>query len=120
MAATIIQIPMPVIVCITVYLAGIWLTMLYIGIAGYSDDNACIVASSLLWPMFLLFNVVMSLVDWLDMAVQGCHGARAQMIVRRINSALHYASLPFRPYRLGRELSEWWSSWREKREVDEA
>ena len=114
-AATILQIPMSLVVCIAVYLAGMWVTALYIGIAGYDDDNFCIVVSSLIWPLFLLFLAAVNLGDWLDMADQGYRGAWAQAIVRCIGRVLHYASLPFRPYTLGREIAGWYGAWRQRR-----
>ena len=114
-AATILQIPTSLVVCIAVYLAGMWITVLYIGMSGFPDDNSCIVVSGLLWPLFLLLLAVVNLGDWMDMADQGYRGVWAQAIVRCIGRALHHASLPFRPYTLGREIAGWYGAWRRRR-----
>lgn len=107
MTSTILEIPMPLVVSIVVYVAGIWLTAIYLGAAGYDDEPLFVVMSSVFWPLFLLLIGIVRFGDWLDEAAQGLHGYRVQAIVHHIWSVLHYISLPCRPFLLGRMLREW-------------
>ena len=107
MTSTILVIPMPLIVSIVVYVAGMWFTALYLGAVGYDYDPFCVIVSSVFWPLFLLFIGIMNLSDWLHMTAQGYHGERPQAIVHRIGSVLHYISLPCRPFLVGRMLKKW-------------
>lgn len=107
MTSTILVIPMPLIVSIAVYMAGIWITAVYLGAAGYDDDTFCVVVSSVLWPLFLLLIGITNLGDWLYEAADGRYGERAQAIVHSIGSVLRYISLPCRPFLVGRMLKKW-------------
>ena len=107
MISTILEIPKPLIVSIAVYMAGIWITAIYLGAAGYDDDPPCVTISSVFWPLFLLLIGIVNIGSWLDAAAQGLHGYRMQAIVHRIWSVLHYISLLCRPFLLGRMLKEW-------------
>ena len=107
MASTIFEPPMPVIVSIAVYMAGMWIMAVYFGAAGYDYDRFCVIMFSVFWPLALLFIGILNLGDWLHESACGLHGERAQAIVHRIGSVLHYISLPCRPFLVGRMLKKW-------------
>ena len=106
MTSTILGIPMSLIVSIVVYMAGMWIMAVYLGAAGYDDDTFCVIVSSVFWPLFLLLIGIVNLGDWLHEAAHGRYGERAQAIVHRIGSVLHYISLLCRPFLVGRMLKK--------------
>lgn len=116
MAATIVEIPMSLIVSITVYLAGIWTTAMYLGAARYPDDTLCIVVASVFWPFFLLAVGVIKLGDWLEEASCCHHGDLMCVIICYTKKVFYYVFLPFRPFTIGRKIADMCESRRRRKE----
>lgn len=115
MAATILDIPMSLKVCIAFYLAGIWTTAMYLGAAGYDYEPFLVVMSSVLWPLFLLLLGVVRLGDWMSECASGLHGDLTRVIIRYTKKVFYYIFLLFRPFTLGRKMADMCKSLRRRK-----
>lgn len=106
-ASTTVVIPIQLIIGIAIYLIGMWVTLFFIGFNRYRGEHILIVLPTLLWPVLWVAVVCVRFGDWCEEVSQRKKTDITRRCLVFVKKFLDFATLPLRPFSLGRKVSDW-------------
>lgn len=107
LASVIGEVPVCLIVCISVYLIGMWVTLFFHGLIKYDDERIMTFITALLWPLFLCCAAIVIFGDWCEQVSQRKKTDTARRCLVCVKKFLDFATLPLRPFSFGMKVSDW-------------
>lgn len=106
-ASTNVEIPTSLIVFVSVYLCGLWITSFYLGFNRFTDKPHIVVTLSVLWPLFWISVLVVTCRDKLEEIISNDNRVRMKRLVCCVISWIRITLLPLSPFAFGRAVSDW-------------
>ena len=106
-ASTTVVIPIPLIIGVTIYLIGVWVTLFFLGLNKFPGELIFIAMAALLWTLFWCCATIVCFGDWCEEVSQRNVHDTARRCLVFVKKFLDFATLPLMPFSFGEKVSNW-------------